>query len=90
MTLDEAKLILNLKNATEAEKEELVRVSRGVDMLGKQYVLEKQQALTERDCHLRTMSISSLRMRHQRQRGKQEVEVAAFTFSRRLYEREKG
>lgn len=27
MTLDEAKLILNLKNATEAEKEDLIRVS---------------------------------------------------------------
>ena len=29
MTLDEAKLILNLKNATAAEKEDLVRVSSG-------------------------------------------------------------
>lgn len=75
MTIDEAKLILNMKNATEAEKEELIKVSI-TQVLSCNYKLTLSSLL-------RITSISLLQMRHQHQVVKLEVEVVAFTFNPR-------
>lgn len=78
MTLDEAQMILNLKNASEAEKEALLKVIWHDIVHYKCWIT-----------HDRTMSIYFLQMHLPHQKARQGEEVEAFTFNLRLFELEK-